>query len=106
MLKEYAGLYYNINIPQALIECLHYVRVNNIRIRILYGDHKLNTIWRHTECGYIHKTASLQPQPVILYNTGKFTGANQLLENCIMRIEYANKKDGGILYEYKHNQEL
>lgn len=95
-----ASIYYE-NIPDSLINALEYARLNNIRIRILYGDPILNKIWQHEEYGYIHKTAGDKPQPILINNNGKFSHPQQLYQDCIMQIEYANKKDGGILYEYK-----
>ena len=101
MPKMYRGFYFHDETPQDLMEALYYIHKNLLRVRILYGDKVLGTIWQHTEYGYIHKTSGDKPTLIIIHNTGRFTGTNQLLENCIMRIEYANKKDGNELYDFK-----
>lgn len=102
--KKYNGVYYHDGASDELIKVLDHARKNTIRVKLLYGDKELNTVWKHSETGYIHVTRSKEPEPVILYSNGKFAGANQIMEQHIVRVEYANKKDGGTLWEYEKQE--
>lgn len=74
------------------------------RLKISFGDTKTGKAWGDVETGYIGRSTGTIKIPLII-NNQKSTGGPALLDHCIVKIEYANKKDGGVLYQHPNYQE-
>jgi len=68
------------------------------RLRIYYGDPSTGRSWGDGEAGYIGRSTGSVKIPLILANSKSSGGAAILVEN-IIKVEYANKKLGGVLYD-------
>jgi hypothetical protein len=68
------------------------------RIRVHYGDAETGQDWGdlYDVAGYIGRTTG--DQSPILLNNRRSMGGGMLLDHCIVRVRYANRRDGGDLY--------
>lgn len=98
--RIFNGTYYHEETPDNLIRVLDYCRQNNIRVTVDYGDTKTKKSWNETYdiTGYIGRSTGKIKIPLLVYNSRSF-GGSSLLDNCILSIKYANKKQGGLLYK-------
>ena len=71
------------------------------RIRIYYGDVKTGRDWGDKDEGYIGRTTGKIKRPILVHNT-RSSGGSILLDDCIVKIEYANKKRHfrGLIYQH------
>lgn len=94
------GTTYKDDTPKEVVEILEKWRVNGrdiSRIRVHYGDVQTGRPWGDTETGYIGRSMGPVKIPLMIHNKRSLGGPG-LLEHCIIMIEYANKKHGGVLY--------
>jgi len=94
------GTSYHVDTSPAVINALEYVRANNIRITIDYGDTKTGQSWHeeHDITGYVGRSTGQNKIPLLIYNKRSF-GGGSILTHCILSIRYANKKDGNYIYQ-------
>ncbi len=101
------GTAYHADTPPQVIDilekCLHSRR--QYRFRIWDGDRNTGRAWGDIETGYIERSTGPIKIPILISNTRSLGGPG-LLDHCIVKIEYANKKDGGILYQHKDFYEV
>ena len=73
-------------------------RGDGYRLRIHYGNPSTGKSWGDTETGYIGRSTGPIQIPLIIANS-KSSGGRAILIDNIVKIEYASKKKGGVLYD-------
>jgi hypothetical protein len=93
------GTSYNEKTNKKVIEILERARKEGLRLKFAFGDTITGRDWEETHgvTGYIGRSSGNIKVPILLNNRRSLGGA-ALLDHCIIKIEYANKKRGGILY--------
>lgn len=100
--KECNGTSYSADTPQRLVELLESLRASKTRVRVTYGDRQTGEPWPDLpECGHISRSTGSIKIPILVKNA-RSTGGAGLLASCIVKIEHANKKDGGTIYAFPH----
>lgn len=90
---------YKKNTDTALISILENLRSNGKRITVYYGDTGTKKLWGgDKQSGYIGRSTGWVKIP-LLVNNSRSLGGTSLIEDCILKLEYSNKKEGGILYD-------
>ena len=89
--KVYNDIYYHINTPDRVIGILNNAYLNDTRLKIYYGDVKTGKLWGDVATGYIGRSTGIIKIPLNIYNKRSQGGAG-ILDNCIVKIEYSNKK--------------
>ena len=85
-----------------VIRVLENFRQNKVRIKIDLGNVKTGKSWNdsYDTCGYIGRSSGQYKIPLLIHNSRSFGGPG-ILDHCIIKISYANKKNG--TYDlYKH----
>ena len=107
--KEVSGTFYHNDTKPEVIDVLERVRHNHVRVEIAYGDTTTGRLWGDKHAGYIGRSCGTIKIPLLVHNN-RSLGGNGLLDDCIVRIRYANKKNrkslGGVLFEIKEIPEL
>lgn len=105
------GTHYSDQCPQQVILALEsariaYVESRGYRLRIYYGNPTTGKWWGDTEAGYIGRSAGPVKVPILLWNRLSM-GGHAILDHCIVRVEYANKRQGGVLFDVikEHEEE-
>lgn len=94
------GMGYKPGTQRELIRVLDTVRNLHQRVTLYFGEPTTGEHWWHAT-GYVHKSKQSDIQKPVLA-TYSNTGAEQIIETeTIVRIEFANKKDGGELFRSK-----
>jgi len=102
------GTSYGNDTPPRVVQILEAARLahkrgEGYRLRIVYGDTATGKPWgdQHGEgwCGYIGRTCGPQMKSPLLLVNRKSIGGDLIHTGCIVRIEHANKKNGGVLYD-------
>jgi hypothetical protein len=75
------------------------LRFQSKRLKIHYGDTMTGRAWGDVETGYVGRSTGTQKVPLLLPNARSLGGA-AILDHCIVKLEHANQKDGGILYQH------
>ncbi len=71
-----------------------------IRYTFHYGDQKTGKAWGNTLTGYLSgSTGPRHRVPIVIFNKLARDG-EALMDHCVVRIEYANKQNGGVLYQH------
>ena len=70
----------------------------DVRYRIYYGDVKTGKAWGDISTCYIGRSTGSIKIPLAIHNK-RSMGGEALLDHCIVKIEYANKKNGGVLFD-------
>lgn len=91
--------------PRPVVDILdrHIKHTSSVRLRIFYGDNETGRFWGDVSAGYIGRSmgAGKYPQRVpIMLPLRTSMGGEPILTDCVVRIEYANKKHGGTLYQH------
>lgn len=84
--------------PENLRRILNNLRLRQTRVRIIYGDIKTGRKWGDEATGRIGRSTGQIKIPLILHNA-RSLGGESVIDDCILEIHYANKKDGGIIYK-------
>lgn len=90
---------YNSATKQSVIDILEYHRQLGTRLKFHYGDTETGLAWGDIEVGRIGRSAGDVKVPLIISNS-RCLGGGALLDHCVIKIEYANKKDGGVIYQH------
>lgn len=95
---DMTGTYYHAETPTVVCDILEESRISCKRLKIEYGDIKTGRLWGDiTICRVGRSTGSIKI-PLEIKNS-RSTGGGALLDNCIVKISHANKKDGGVIYD-------
>jgi hypothetical protein len=99
--KEYNGIYYQENTSDEIVSLLDWIKENNIRVRFHWGDTKTGKDWgdRYDVTGTIGRSTGEIKIPLLI-KSKRSIGGGHLLDDCIVMIKYANKKQGGIIYKH------
>ncbi len=93
------GTTYHDSTDIEVVGLLEYLRKTTTRISVTYCDAKTGKPWDdRPDCGRVSRSMGPIKIPILLHNRRSLGGAG-LLEHCILRIEYANKRKGGVLYQ-------
>jgi len=103
MKKEYKvvnGTSYNKDTPDEVIDVLENARVNNIRLKLDYGDTTTGKSWDeiYDITGYIGRSTGCNKIPILLYNK-RSIGGSGILTHCIIDIKTSKGKKS--LYKLK-----
>jgi len=106
--EEYNGTFYSANTHPEVRRILERVRQDGTRIRLHYGDTKTGKDWqdRYDVAGTVGRSMGPVKIPILLHNCNSIGGGG-ILDDCIVRIRYANRKQGGDMYRHSqyHNEE-
>jgi len=97
------GTHYCSTTPPKIVSILEDARLAReggagYRLRIHYGDTATGRLWGDTDEGFIGRSTGKMKIPLILPLRSS-TGGGGILVNSIVKIEHANKKNGGVLYD-------
>lgn len=97
------GTTYKDETPREVIEILEQFRtgVSATRIRVHYGDTKTGQDWGdiYGVAGRVSRSLGPTKIPLLIPNSRAYGGGG-ILDHCIVRIRYANRRDGGDLYRH------
>lgn len=94
------GMGYVRGTQRELIRVLEMLRHTQKRATIHFGAPDTGEAW-HTETGYIRASRATRPaMPVVASHRNSSTGAS-IETDTVVLIEFANKKDGGVLWRSK-----
>jgi len=103
---EHDGTFYHEQTPEKVIQVLNRFMSSAsffcTRLRLYYGDADSGKDWgerRESLIGYVGRSTGDVKIPILLYNT-RSSGGALILDDCIVKIEYASKKCGGVLYQH------
>jgi hypothetical protein len=71
------------------------------RIRLHYGNTETGKDWEeeYDTTGRIGRSTGHKKIPLLAYNR-RSLGGGEVISHCIVRIQHANKKDGGDIYRH------
>lgn len=99
---ETDGTFYHEQTAEKVVQVLNrFMHDRDTRLRLYFGDAATGKDWeeRHDIEGYLGRSTGNVPIPILLHNS-RSTGGGAILDHCIVKIEYANKRCGGVLYEH------
>lgn len=79
--------------PDRVITLLCNARANRTRFKLYYGNLKTGELWGDVETCYVGRSSGQQKIPLAIKNFC-FIGGEVIFIYCIVKIEYANKKNG------------
>lgn len=93
------GTWYYEETDDKVIEVLENARLSGTRIRIYLGDKETGRDWGEVcdVTGYVGRSTGPIKIPILLHNARSMSGGG-ILTDCLVKIEHANKRKGGILY--------
>jgi len=94
---EMTGTFYKKDTPIIVCDILEESRISKKRIKIHYGDTKTGKAWGDIVTCHVGRSTGSIKIPLTIANS-RSHGGGSLLDNCIVKIEHANKRDGGIIY--------
>lgn len=94
-----SGTAYHIDTPDELVRILEWLRDNQTRITVDYGDTKTGKSWNeeHDVSGRIGRSNGKFKIPLLIYSSRSWGGGG-LLDHCILSIKHSNKSEGGYIY--------
>ena len=95
------GTTYNDDTPPAVIAHLEQCRraYRQYRLRCYYGNGKTGKAWGDIPTGYVGRSAGSVKIPLHIANR-RSSGGPGIADHCIVRLEYANRKQGGLLWQH------
>jgi len=95
------GTHYSPKTSNAMIALLDSLRRRGKRVRFYFGDSSTGKDWEEEfdVMGRIGRSTGVAKIPILVYSH-RSTGGGALLTDCIVKIEYANKSDGGIIWRH------
>ena len=100
------------DVPPKIVSILEAARLAHLngrgyRLRIVYGDTATGKPWgdHHSErpCGYIGRSCGPQLKVPLLLPLRTSMGGEPISLHRIVKIEHANKQNGGVLYDVTPN---
>ena len=91
------GTAYSTETSDKMIEILERLMANHTRARFHWGDTKTGQDWGdiYNVRGHIGRSTGRFKIPLLIHNI-RSLGGGALLDDSIVKITYANKKDGGL----------
>lgn len=95
------GTAYHRDTPDQLVELLERLRNNHTRVRVYLGDKETGKDWEESYdvFGTIGRSGGRIKIPLLI-NNRRSMGGGGLLDDAIVKLEYANKRDGGVIWEH------
>lgn len=95
------GTAYHADTEEKIVNILERSRANRSRLRLHWGDIKTGLDWgdTHDVTGHIGRSTGSVKIPLLIHNS-RSLGGGGILDDCIVKIRYANKKEGGVLYQH------
>ena len=89
------GTAYQKDTPEEIVKILENARKMHTRLRVYYGDTKTGRDWEedYDVFGTIGRSTGSIKIPLMI-NNSRSTGGGGLLDNCIVKIEYASLTKG------------
>lgn len=99
--KVLNGTFYHLDTPDDLVYTLERLRTNGTRIRLHYGDVQTGKDWMdvYDVAGKLSRSMGPVKIPILIHNA-RSMGGGGILDNCIVRIRYANKRQGRDIYKH------
>ena len=88
-----------MRLKQLLAEIIERCRQSKKRFRFTLGDISTGRAWGDLEEGHIGRSMGPVKIPLVIANRRSMGGPG-LLDHCIIKIEFANRKDGGVIYQH------
>jgi hypothetical protein len=85
--------------PLTLAEAIERCRQSKKCFRFHLGDATTGRAWGDVDEGYVGRSMGPIKIPLVIANRRSLGGPG-LLDHCVVRIEFANKKDGGVVYQH------
>lgn len=97
------GTTYHDETPRAVVCALERARVNDTRIRLVYGDTDSGLSWGEVNdvAGTLGRSMGPVKIPILLANSRSVGGAG-VLDHCIIGIRYSRKVNGRYSWIYRH----
>lgn len=104
--KQLNGTCYNVETSDEMVKLLEFLRANKTRVRFHWGNTETGHDWNDDldVAGTIGRSTGTYKIPILIHNR-RSLGGGAILTDCIVKIEYANKKDGGVIYEHPNYKE-
>lgn len=102
ILVEYNGTFYHEQTDEKVVQVLdRFMHDRDTRLRFCFGDADSGKDWEEDLdiIGYIGRSTGDIKIPILLHSK-RSSGGGAILDHCIVKIEYANKKKGGVLYQH------
>ena len=99
---EYNGTFYHEQTDEKVVQVLdRFMHDRDTRLRFCFGDADSGKDWEKELdiTGYIGRSTGDIKIPILISNK-RSSGGGAILDHCIVKIEYANKKKGGVLYQH------
>lgn len=95
------GTSHHSDTPAEVVRVLEEVRRSCARIRVHYGDTTTGRDWMdvYDVTGCVSRSTGPIKVPILLHNR-RSLGGTPMLDHCIVRIRYANRREGGDLYRH------
>ena len=95
------GTAYHVDTPDRLVDILEGLRRRRSRVRVYLGDRKTGRDWEESSdvFGIIGRSTGRIKIPILVNNV-RSLGGGALLDDCIVKLEYANRKDGGVIWQH------
>lgn len=99
--KQMNGTSYHEETPDTLCRLLETLRESNARVRFHWGDTETGRDWgdQYDVAGRIGRSCGPVKIPILVHNS-RSMGGTGILDHCIVRIQHANKRDGGDIYKH------
>lgn len=91
--------YYHPETSDEIIEILENARLAGTRVRLWYGNISSGRAWGDCEEGKLGRSGGAVQVPTITTHR-KCLGGREVLTHCIVKVEYANKQRGGVLWTH------
>jgi len=87
--------------PESLAQIIERCRLSRKRFRFHLGDTTTGRAWGDVDVGRLGRSMGPIKIPIIVANSRSISGPG-LLDHCVIKIEYANRKDGGVVYQHSN----
>ena len=96
-----SGTAYHRETPDDLVEVLENLRNKGTRIRIYFGSQDTGLDWeeQYDVFGRIGRSTGRIKIPLLVSNS-RSLGGGALLDDSIVKVEHANKRDGGVIWQH------
>ena len=93
--------FYNKDTDYNMVKILESIRERGTRVRFHWGDTKTGLDWGdvYDVAGTLSRSMGPVKIPILINNIRSFGGGG-ILDSCIVKITYSNKKQGGTIYQH------